>query len=120
MGKNRDTLSTEHQSLQQPRNQTKPFSYLLLRTMGTRQLPRSALSCAVLALFCALALTSAYAQGVPSGWECDEDQYNDGSFCDCHCGVYDPDCDIYIIDEDWCLESETCQNVNGFGYCVPI
>jgi len=86
--------------------------------MGTRQLPRSALSCAVLALFCALALTSAYAQGVPSGWECAEDQYNDGFFCDCECGVYDPDC--AVADNSFCLALETCQNVNGLGSCVPI
>merc|ERR1711977_522791 len=104
MGKNRDTLSTEHQSLQQPRNQTKPFSYLLLRTMGTRQLPRSALSCAVLALFCALALTSAYAQ------------VDDLSLIDAYDRGLGPDCAGRNGDSDFfCLESETCQNVNGFG-----
>ncbi len=31
---------------------------------------------------------------VPAGWTCFDFEYNDGRFCDCECGAYDPDCDI--------------------------
>ena len=27
-------------------------------------------------------------------WECDEEYYADGEFCDCDCGTWDPDCDF--------------------------
>ena len=29
-----------------------------------------------------------------SPWKCDTDWYNDGQYCDCNCGVYDPDCGL--------------------------
>ena len=25
---------------------------------------------------------------------CEPDWYNDGEYCDCNCGVYDPDCGL--------------------------
>jgi hypothetical protein len=28
----------------------------------------------------------------PEGWNCVAEFYNDGGFCDCGCGVHDPDC----------------------------
>jgi surface protein len=38
---------------------------------------------------------------VPAKWDCENEDfscrwedYNDGEFCDCNCGAYDPDCDV--------------------------
>jgi len=32
--------------------------------------------------------------GLPIGWLCPAPSYNDGSVCDCECGIWDPDCDV--------------------------
>ena len=32
------------------------------------------------------------ATGWPTGWTCAAELWNDGVFCNCNCGVYDPDC----------------------------
>ena len=29
---------------------------------------------------------------LPSEWTCDNSWFNDGIYCDCNCGIYDPDC----------------------------
>eukprot|EP01105_Mastigella_eilhardi_P021517 TRINITY_DN5216_c0_g1_i1.p2 TRINITY_DN5216_c0_g1~~TRINITY_DN5216_c0_g1_i1.p2 ORF type:complete len:260 (+),score=47.14 TRINITY_DN5216_c0_g1_i1:767-1546(+) len=33
-------------------------------------------------------------RAVPAGWTCPSEFYNDGSDCDCQCGIWDPDCDV--------------------------
>lgn len=53
---------------------------------------------------------------VPDGWTCNEEQFNDGEFCDCTCGVVDPDCfcdpftgaDCSQPIPDDCSATETC------------
>jgi len=38
------------------------------------------------------------------GWTCGVWDYKDGVYCDCDCGVYDPDCDVATITKiDGCL-----------------
>ncbi|MBN2724737.1 MAG: hypothetical protein JXR95_11760 [Deltaproteobacteria bacterium] len=40
-----------------------------------------------------------------TGWTCDESYYGDGSYCDCGCGIFDPDCsaqDSSVCDYDAC------------------
>jgi hypothetical protein len=34
---------------------------------------------------------------VPVGWTCADANYDDGLFCDCECGIYDPDCATSLI-----------------------
>jgi hypothetical protein len=39
-------------------------------------------------------LEVALADSTLSAWNCDKDWYNDGQYCDCGCGIYDPDCGL--------------------------
>jgi len=47
----------------------------------------------------------------PPGWTCDPGWYDVGDDCDCECGLYDPELDIYRCDD-----GEIC---NAFGECQP-
>ena len=44
------------------------------------------------------------------GWTCDPSYYDAGAedYCDCGCGVLDPDCSITEIPIDGCYEGQTC------------
>ncbi len=50
----------------------------------------------------------------PEGWNCSPAYYNDGSDCDCGCGVLDPDCATGCA-EPGCeaTDCEYCYNANG-------
>jgi hypothetical protein len=52
---------------------------------------------------------------VAEGWSCSPAYYNDGEYCDCECGAYDPDCDDPGLPINGCLAEETC---NQNGECV--
>lgn len=45
----------------------------------------------------------------PPGWRCPEYRYRDLHFCDCGCGVPDPDCASSAVEScDWCNEEGSC------------
>jgi hypothetical protein len=48
---------------------------------------------------------------VPNGWTCPARNYEDGSSCDCGCGIADPDCDGEGID--------ACDECAAIGSCAP-
>ena len=52
---------------------------------------------------------------VPEGWTCDDSWYGSDAWCDCKCGVTDPDCDTSTL-VNGCGIGETC---NGSAICVP-
>ena len=40
-------------------------------------------------------------------WTCSFDKYNDGRFCDCNCGVFDPDCNNFDLPTS-CADDFAC------------
>ena len=51
---------------------------------------------------------------LPETWRCNPSFYGDGVFCDCGCGVWDPDCDDESVSAcDYCDMSGSC----GVGVC---
>lgn len=53
-------------------------------------------------------------------WTCDRARYNDGSSCDCNCGLYDPDCNNATLPISGCTTStQTCTNNNNAAVCFP-
>lgn len=54
--------------------------------------------------------------GTPTGWTCDGAAYNDGTTCDCGCGIADPDCSIMGAPVNGCMMGESC---NDNALCVP-
>merc|ERR1712164_8436 len=60
------------------------------------------------------------------GWTCNSTMYADGSFCDCNCGVWDPDCDLDQPQHRGCPTSlpfsfsdDSCVSANMLrSYCV--
>ncbi|AKF03576.1 pre-peptidase C-terminal domain-containing protein [Sandaracinus amylolyticus] len=53
----------------------------------------------------------------PIDWTCSGDRYEDGTYCDCECGVFDPDCYDSTRAVRGCGDGETC--VDGAS-CEPI
>lgn len=53
---------------------------------------------------------------VPEGWRCPLDRFGEGAFCDCGCGVPDPDCEDPELPVRGCALDETC--TTG-GVCEP-
>lgn len=52
-------------------------------------------------------------------WTCDRARYNDGSVCDCNCGLYDPDCNDPALNISGCASSaHTCSNNANAAVCV--
>ncbi|MFW5878757.1 MAG: hypothetical protein ACOCVR_02970, partial [Myxococcota bacterium] len=54
-------------------------------------------------------------QSPPAEWTCHESFYNDGQWCDCECGAWDPDCSdssLSLWDPD-----ETCVACDYPGVC---
>eukprot|EP00727_Mastigamoeba_balamuthi_P000222 m51a1_g10197 hypothetical protein (443) ;mRNA; f:32727-41194 len=47
-------------------------------------------------------------------WTCNESKFNDGKFCDCGCGIQDPDCYIYPPVPTSCHDNWQCIN----GVCL--
>lgn len=45
---------------------------------------------------------------VPNAWTCDHATYNDGTNCDCGCGIYDPDCAIAGAPVNGCTAAQVC------------
>merc|ERR1712072_1291573 len=60
------------------------------------------------------------------GWTCNSTMYADGSFCDCNCGAWDPDCDLYQPQHRGCpttlpfpFSDDSCVSANMLrSYCV--
>jgi hypothetical protein len=52
---------------------------------------------------------NAYCTAYP-GWTCIDGYYADGFFCDCGCGIFDPDCDDMLVG--------SCQFCNNEGSCA--
>eukprot|EP01114_Cavostelium_apophysatum_P021585 TRINITY_DN7578_c0_g2_i1.p1 TRINITY_DN7578_c0_g2~~TRINITY_DN7578_c0_g2_i1.p1 ORF type:complete len:735 (-),score=109.60 TRINITY_DN7578_c0_g2_i1:129-2333(-) len=61
---------------------------------------------------------------VPASWQCNPVTYDDGEYCDCNCGAYDPDCDdrnsilyncpnhqYYCDNTGTCIANGTASNV---------
>jgi hypothetical protein len=45
----------------------------------------------------------------PPGWRCPEYRYRDTHFCDCGCGVVDPDCASSAVEScEWCNDEGSC------------
>ena len=62
---------------------------------------------------------STYPDVVPPNWTCHPAEYgtNDG-WCDCRCGVWDPDCDDNTSLVAYCNEGATCEKTSyGYGVC---
>lgn len=62
---------------------------------------------------------STYPDFVPSNWTCHPAEYgtNDG-WCNCRCGVWDPDCDENTSLVAHCNEGATCEKTSdGYGVC---
>ncbi|GMH50046.1 hypothetical protein TrLO_g5075 [Triparma laevis f. longispina] len=52
---------------------------------------------------------------IPSEWTCELSWFNDGEFCDCGCGIYDPDCGDPSVQHD----NFYCEEPGGEGnYCT--
>jgi len=52
------------------------------------------------------------------GWECPRKDFEDGWYCDCECGVWDPDCDFRAAPVNGCsLMGATCVEEDGDGVC---
>lgn len=47
---------------------------------------------------------------VPNAWTCDHAKYNDGTTCDCACGLADPDCDTASNPVAGCTGAQVCVN----------
>ncbi|MCL2824829.1 MAG: hypothetical protein FWD57_12650, partial [Polyangiaceae bacterium] len=48
------------------------------------------------------------------GWDCPLSYFNDGEYCDCECGNWDPDCDVAGTELWGCdLVGATCEKVSG-------
>jgi hypothetical protein len=54
------------------------------------------------------------ADNVPPGWTCDHAKYNDGTMCDCMCGIQDPDCDNHSHANNCTPSTDACFG----GMCV--
>ena len=60
------------------------------------------------------------------GWTCNSTMYADGSFCDCNCGAWDPDCDLDQPQHRGCpttlpfsFSDDSCVSANMLrSYCV--
>merc|ERR1712072_1287856 len=60
------------------------------------------------------------------GWTCNSTMYADGSFCDCNCGAWDPDCDLDQPQHRGCptrlpfsFSNDSCVSANMLrSYCV--
>jgi hypothetical protein len=50
----------------------------------------------------------------PSGWTCNDSAYNDGTSCDCGCGVVDPDCGGAGCGAEGCSAS-ACERCSATG-----
>ncbi len=56
-------------------------------------------------------------EGLPTAWTCDANAFDDGTTCNCDCGVYDPDCEIANAPVTGCTSGTTC-NLD-YGTCIP-
>ena len=55
------------------------------------------------------------------GWTCPWPWYNDGDYCDCACGMWDPDCDTATNPMTGCAKGQTCEKTEaGLSYCAGI
>eukprot|EP01105_Mastigella_eilhardi_P003082 TRINITY_DN1392_c0_g1_i2.p1 TRINITY_DN1392_c0_g1~~TRINITY_DN1392_c0_g1_i2.p1 ORF type:complete len:1456 (-),score=74.94 TRINITY_DN1392_c0_g1_i2:371-4738(-) len=54
---------------------------------------------------------------VPLTWTCDPQLYAAGDFCECDCGVYDPDCDVRPLPVLGC-EDGAQPSCSPYGQCV--
>lgn len=61
--------------------------------------------------------SSAECEGLPTAWTCDGNAFEDGTTCDCGCGVLDPDCEIPNAPVTGCDSGTTC-NLD-YGTCIP-
>jgi len=61
--------------------------------------------------------SSAECEGLPTAWTCDANAFEDGTTCDCDCGVLDPDCAIPNAPVTGCTSGTTC-NLD-YGTCIP-
>ena len=49
---------------------------------------------------------------VPAAWTCNDGFFGDGTYCDCGCGVLDPDCmDATKASCDFCDDTDSCDTV---------
>jgi hypothetical protein len=58
----------------------------------------------------------------PGGWTCPEDSYGDGAFCDCGCGVPDPDCGTSNVNGCYRCACGICPDSidpNDLSRCAP-
>jgi hypothetical protein len=56
----------------------------------------------------------------PAGWRCAEHRYLDGHFCDCGCGVVDPDCATSAAEScEWCNDEGSCSVQTCPGTIAP-
>lgn len=53
-------------------------------------------------------------------WTCDRKQYSDGAFCDCQCGLFDPDCDDESLPVRGCSGNASwrCARFGNQGRCT--
>ncbi len=56
----------------------------------------------------------------PAGWRCAEHRYLDSLFCDCGCGVVDPDCATSASEScEWCNDEGSCSIQTCPGTIAP-
>jgi hypothetical protein len=52
---------------------------------------------------------------VPESWTCSGSYFQDGQYCDCKCGAWDPDCDDTSLQVYDCDQGQVCLSVGVCG-----
>ena len=64
---------------------------------------------------CVAGVCSGGGTTTPTDWTCYPSYYGDGEYCDCECGVPDPDCDLADAQVFGCDAGQTC---DAEGHCA--